>query len=128
DFPPPPPPPLDDPGTLPPGPGHFPPPPSLDEGAFKVQISSEPLKFFDTKGKQFVRCGTCNRKSWGKTLEERRSSLDAEIDSLTSILADLECSSPYKPGPTGNRPMGSMNGILRGSEEALDAEEKPDLG
>ncbi|XP_044525444.1 lipoma-preferred partner [Gracilinanus agilis] len=32
-----------------------------------------------------------------KTLEERRSSLDAEIDSLTSILADLECSSPYKP-------------------------------
>lgn len=35
----------------------------------------------------------------GKTLEERRSSLDAEIDSLTSILADLECSSPYKPRP-----------------------------
>lgn len=35
----------------------------------------------------------------GKTIEERRSSLDAEIDSLTSILADLECSSPYKPRP-----------------------------
>ncbi|CAL8309954.1 unnamed protein product [Lota lota] len=34
-----------------------------------------------------------------KTLEERRSSLDAEIDSLTSILADLESSSPYKPKP-----------------------------
>lgn len=33
----------------------------------------------------------------GKTLEERRCSLDAEIDSLTSILADLESSSPYKP-------------------------------
>lgn len=33
----------------------------------------------------------------GKTIEERRSSLDAEIDSLTSILADLESSSPYKP-------------------------------
>ncbi|KAJ8277061.1 hypothetical protein GJAV_G00071040 [Gymnothorax javanicus] len=32
-----------------------------------------------------------------RTLEERRSSLDAEIDSLTSILADLENSSPYKP-------------------------------
>ncbi|OCT78522.1 hypothetical protein XELAEV_180296101mg, partial [Xenopus laevis] len=32
-----------------------------------------------------------------KTIEERRSSLDAEIDSLTSILADLESSSPYKP-------------------------------
>lgn len=35
-----------------------------------------------------------------KTLEERRSSLDAEIDSLTSILADLESSSPYKPRST----------------------------
>lgn len=35
-----------------------------------------------------------------KTLEERRSSLDAEIDSLTSILADLESSSPYKPRGT----------------------------
>ncbi|MGH0141084.1 UNVERIFIED_CONTAM: hypothetical protein FKN15_021379 [Acipenser sinensis] len=32
-----------------------------------------------------------------KSLQERRSSLDAEIDSLTSILADLENSSPYKP-------------------------------
>lgn len=38
DFLPPPPPPLDDPGTLPPGSGHFPPPPPLDEGAFKVQV------------------------------------------------------------------------------------------
>uniref|UniRef100_A0A8C6TYD5 LIM domain containing preferred translocation partner in lipoma n=1 Tax=Neogobius melanostomus TaxID=47308 RepID=A0A8C6TYD5_9GOBI len=37
-----------------------------------------------------------------KTLEERRSSLDAEIDSLTSILADLESSSPYKPRPAQN--------------------------
>jgi hypothetical protein len=35
---PPPPPPLEDPGTIPPGPGHFPPPPPLDEGAFKVQV------------------------------------------------------------------------------------------
>lgn len=35
-----------------------------------------------------------------KTLEERRSSLDAEIDSLTSILEDLESSSPYKPRGT----------------------------
>nr|XP_057928864.1 lipoma-preferred partner isoform X2 [Doryrhamphus excisus] len=40
-----------------------------------------------------------------KTLEERRSSLDAEIDSLTSILADLESSSPYKPRTT--QPSGS---------------------
>ncbi|XP_008405895.1 lipoma-preferred partner isoform X3 [Poecilia reticulata] len=37
-----------------------------------------------------------------KTLEERRSSLDAEIDSLTSILEDLESSSPYKPRGTQN--------------------------
>ncbi|XP_061744685.1 lipoma-preferred partner isoform X2 [Nerophis ophidion] len=40
----------------------------------------------------------------GKTLEERRSSLDAEIDSLTSILADLESSSPYKPRPQTTGP------------------------
>ncbi|KAK1795754.1 hypothetical protein P4O66_001233 [Electrophorus voltai] len=43
-------------------------------------------------------------KGPAKTLEERRSSLDAEIDSLTSILADLESSSPYKtraPQATG---------------------------
>lgn len=37
---PPPPPPLEDPGTIPPGPGHFPPPPPLDEGAFKVQVKA----------------------------------------------------------------------------------------
>ncbi|XP_066519454.1 lipoma-preferred partner isoform X2 [Hoplias malabaricus] len=51
----------------------FPPPP-VDDSSFGFQI----------KGPE-------------KTLEERRSSLDAEIDSLTSILADLESSSPYKP-------------------------------
>ncbi|KAF7465207.1 Hypothetical predicted protein [Marmota monax] len=83
DFLPPPPPPLDDPGALPSGSGNFPPPPPLDDGAFKVQQGNP----------------------GGKTLEERRSSLDAEIDSLTSILADLECSSPYKPRP----PQGSTS-------------------
>nr|XP_060496759.1 lipoma-preferred partner isoform X5 [Panthera onca] len=82
DFLPPPPPPLDDPGALPSGSGNFPPPPPLDEGAFRAQGNPG-----------------------GKTLEERRSSLDAEIDSLTSILADLECSSPYKPRP----PQGSTS-------------------
>ncbi|EPQ13973.1 Lipoma-preferred partner [Myotis brandtii] len=76
DFLPPPPPPLDDPGTLPSVSGNFPPPPPLDEGSFRAQGNPG-----------------------GKTIEERRSSLDAEIDSLTSILADLECSSPYKPRP-----------------------------
>ncbi|XP_010622425.1 lipoma-preferred partner isoform X1 [Fukomys damarensis] len=74
DFLPPPPPPLEDPSTLLPGSGNFPPPPPLDEGVSKVQGNPG-----------------------GKTLEERRSSLDAEIDSLTSILADLESTSPYKP-------------------------------
>ncbi|XP_031518775.1 lipoma-preferred partner isoform X8 [Papio anubis] len=77
DFLPPPPPPLDDSSALPSISGNFPPPPPLDEEAFKVQQGNP----------------------GGKTLEERRSSLDAEIDSLTSILADLECSSPYKPRP-----------------------------
>lgn len=47
---------------------------------------------------------TCNIwlqvKGPEKTLEERRASLDAEIDSLTSILADLEGNSPYKPRST----------------------------
>ncbi|KAK0149597.1 Lipoma-preferred partner [Merluccius polli] len=43
-----------------------------------------------------------------KTLEERRSSLDAEIDSLTSILADLESSSPYKPRPAQSERVSSL--------------------
>ncbi|XP_074860881.1 lipoma-preferred partner isoform X3 [Carettochelys insculpta] len=78
DFPPPPPPPPPLPGddlrNLPAPPGAFPPPPTSDEAVFRMQVNPGE-----------------------KTLEERRSSLDAEIDSLTSILADLESSSPYKP-------------------------------
>ncbi|XP_009881659.1 PREDICTED: lipoma-preferred partner [Charadrius vociferus] len=81
DFFPPPPPPVDDLGNITSSQGAFPPPPPLDDVTFNVQVNPG-----------------------GKTLEERRSSLDAEIDSLTSILADLESSSPYKPrtqqGPT----------------------------
>ncbi|XP_035190057.1 lipoma-preferred partner isoform X2 [Oxyura jamaicensis] len=73
DFLPPPPPPVDDLGSIT-SQGAFPPPPPLDDVTFNVQVNPG-----------------------GKTLEERRSSLDAEIDSLTSILADLESSSPYKP-------------------------------
>ncbi|KAJ8390377.1 hypothetical protein AAFF_G00107710 [Aldrovandia affinis] len=76
DFPPPPPP-IDDVQSPP---GGFPsPPPPTDGASFNVQV----------KGPE-------------KTLQERRSSLDAEIDSLTSILADLENSSPYKPRPQQN--------------------------
>ncbi|PKK20942.1 LIM domain containing preferred translocation partner in lipoma [Columba livia] len=74
DFLPPPPPPVDDLGNITSSQGAFPPPPPLDDMTFNVQVNPG-----------------------GKTLEERRSSLDAEIDSLTSILADLESSSPYKP-------------------------------
>uniref|UniRef100_A0A673X6M9 LIM domain containing preferred translocation partner in lipoma n=1 Tax=Salmo trutta TaxID=8032 RepID=A0A673X6M9_SALTR len=53
-----------------------------------------------------------------KTLEERRSSLDAEIDSLTSILADLESNSPYKPhhaqnSGTLNNPNAPVTGYKR---------------
>ncbi|XP_030228080.1 lipoma-preferred partner isoform X3 [Gadus morhua] len=73
DFLPPPPPPTRDGSTLP-SLGFFPPPPPA--APYEPQM----------KGPE-------------KTLEERRSSLDAEIDSLTSILADLESSSPYKPRP-----------------------------
>ncbi|NXK03741.1 LPP protein, partial [Herpetotheres cachinnans] len=74
DFLPPPPPPVDDLGNITSSQGAFPPPPPLDDVTFNVQVNPG-----------------------SKTLEERRSSLDAEIDSLTSILADLESSSPYKP-------------------------------
>ncbi|KAM4770194.1 lipoma-preferred partner [Cyanocitta cristata] len=74
DFLPPPPPPVDDLGNITSPQGAFPPPPPLDDVTYNVQVNPG-----------------------GKTLEERRSSLDAEIDSLTSILADLESSSPYKP-------------------------------
>ncbi|KAG1940893.1 lipoma-preferred partner [Pimephales promelas] len=72
DYPPPPPSAIDISGL--PSPSSFPPPPAMDDTSFGFQI-----------------------KGPGKTIEERRSSLDAEIDSLTSILADLESSSPYKP-------------------------------
>ncbi|XP_066476082.1 lipoma-preferred partner [Tiliqua scincoides] len=104
DLPPPPPPPLpaDDPGNLPPPPGAFPPPPPPPDGAlFSVQVNPG-----------------------GKTLEERRSSLDAEIDSLTSILADLENSSPYKPRT--QQTQGS--GIPGGSPVATPAVSTPVTG
>ncbi|XP_056893892.1 LOW QUALITY PROTEIN: lipoma-preferred partner [Takifugu flavidus] len=71
-----------------------PPPPVEDSVSFpqsSVSFPAPPINSYDyqVKGPE-------------KTLEERRSSLDAEIDSLTSILADLESSSPYKPRSTQN--------------------------
>lgn len=77
DYPPPPPPPSDDPTSMLSSPGSLPPPPPANSYDFQMGGPE-------------------------KTLEERRSSLDAEIDSLTSILADLESSSPYKPRTTQN--------------------------
>ncbi|KAG8581569.1 hypothetical protein GDO81_007719 [Engystomops pustulosus] len=89
DFPPPPPPPPEEQSLQhSSGIGNFPPPPPAPEDAmFNIQINTG-----------------------GKTLEERRSSLDAEIDSLTSILADLESSSPYKPRTSQGS--GSTTGTL----------------
>ncbi|XP_063298873.1 lipoma-preferred partner isoform X1 [Pelobates fuscus] len=86
DFPPPPPPPPEETSGIQHPHGNFPPPPASDEAMFNVQINTG-----------------------GKTIEERRSSLDAEIDSLTSILADLESSSPYKPR---NQSTGGSTGTL----------------
>ncbi|XP_034036563.1 lipoma-preferred partner isoform X2 [Thalassophryne amazonica] len=74
---PPPPPPVEESAVVLPSSASFPPPPPVNSYDYQV------------KGPE-------------KTLEERRSSLDAEIDSLTSILADLESSSPYKPRSTQN--------------------------
>ncbi|XP_053566225.1 lipoma-preferred partner isoform X1 [Bombina bombina] len=84
DFPPPPPPPFEDSSNLQ-SVGNFPLPP--DDAMFNIQVNTG-----------------------GKTIEERRSSLDAEIDSLTSILADLENSSPYKP--RSQQGSGSTTGTL----------------
>uniref|UniRef100_A0A8C7KFT9 LIM domain containing preferred translocation partner in lipoma n=1 Tax=Oncorhynchus kisutch TaxID=8019 RepID=A0A8C7KFT9_ONCKI len=67
-----------------------PPPPPADDGGLPSLMSPPPPSIHGHRipGRRFTHT---------KTLEERRSSLDAEIDSLTSILADLESNSPYKP-------------------------------
>ncbi|XP_030072505.1 lipoma-preferred partner [Microcaecilia unicolor] len=110
DFPPPPPLPLDDFGSLPSPPGVFPPPPAADETMSSVQVNPH-----------------------SKTIEERRSSLDAEIDSLTSILADLESSSPYKPripqgsavtSPPGNTPVTGHKRMTIPTQPPLTATKK----
>nr|XP_033814016.1 lipoma-preferred partner [Geotrypetes seraphini]XP_033814017.1 lipoma-preferred partner [Geotrypetes seraphini]XP_033814018.1 lipoma-preferred partner [Geotrypetes seraphini]XP_033814019.1 lipoma-preferred partner [Geotrypetes seraphini]XP_033814020.1 lipoma-preferred partner [Geotrypetes seraphini]XP_033814021.1 lipoma-preferred partner [Geotrypetes seraphini]XP_033814022.1 lipoma-preferred partner [Geotrypetes seraphini] len=110
DFLPPPPPPLDNFGSLPSPPGIFPPPPAADETVSGVQVNPH-----------------------SKTIEERRSSLDAEIDSLTSILADLESSSPYKPrmpqgssaiSPPGNTPVTGHKRMTIPTQPPLTATKK----
>ncbi|XP_041071458.1 lipoma-preferred partner [Carcharodon carcharias] len=80
--------------------GEFPPPPPPVEGLNQMSTfpggfpSLPPLlpEHYETSASLGVQTGK-------KSLDERRSSLDAEIDSLTSILADLESSSPYQPRP-----------------------------
>ncbi|XP_029002522.1 lipoma-preferred partner [Betta splendens] len=71
-----------------------PPPPAEETTGFPSSPESFPPPLMNSFDYQM--------KGPEKTLEERRSSLDAEIDSLTSILADLESSSPYKPRTTQN--------------------------
>ncbi|XP_060933950.1 lipoma-preferred partner isoform X1 [Limanda limanda] len=66
-----------------------PPPPAEESTGFSSSPGSLPPPPMNSYDYQM--------KGPEKTLQERRSSLDAEIDSLTSILADLESSSPYKP-------------------------------
>ncbi|XP_045079319.1 lipoma-preferred partner [Coregonus clupeaformis] len=79
--------------TDPAGGDYPPPPPPAGDGGLSSPISFPPPPPMD---REYQMHGP------EKTLEERRSSLDAEIDSLTSILADLESSSPYKPHNTQN--------------------------
>ncbi|XP_069753773.1 lipoma-preferred partner isoform X2 [Narcine bancroftii] len=89
--------------------GEFPPPPPSVEG-----LSHEPGEFPppSTFPSDQYESRTPSEGQMGKrSLEERRSSLDAEIDSLTSILADLESSSPYQPRPRQG-PGASMTGSL----------------
>uniref|UniRef100_UPI00398E3546 lipoma-preferred partner n=1 Tax=Pristiophorus japonicus TaxID=55135 RepID=UPI00398E3546 len=92
--------------------GEFPPPPPPVEGlspfpTFPGPFPTPPTLHSDHYGSS----ATSDAQSGKKTLEERRSSLDAEIDSLTSILADLESSSPYQARPRqshgGTLPIGS---------------------
>ncbi|XP_067898945.1 lipoma-preferred partner [Heterodontus francisci] len=80
--------------------GEFPPPPPSVEGL--SQASTLPGGFPPPPtllSDHYVTSATLGVQAGKKTLDERRSSLDAEIDSLTSILADLESSSPYQPRP-----------------------------
>uniref|UniRef100_A0A3Q4HHX2 LIM domain containing preferred translocation partner in lipoma n=1 Tax=Neolamprologus brichardi TaxID=32507 RepID=A0A3Q4HHX2_NEOBR len=106
DYPPPPPPVEESTGFLS-SPGSFPPPP----------LNTLSDVFSQVKGPE-------------KTLEERRSSLDAEIDSLTSILADLESSSPYKhrstqvPGSTPNAPVTGYKRMVIPTQPPLTATKK----
>uniref|UniRef100_A0A3B3RXU2 LIM domain containing preferred translocation partner in lipoma n=1 Tax=Paramormyrops kingsleyae TaxID=1676925 RepID=A0A3B3RXU2_9TELE len=78
------------------------PPPPADGASFSVQV----------KGPE-------------KTLEERRSSLDAEIDSLTSILADLENSPPYKPRPPQNYGTGPTSAPVIGHKSMVIPNQPP---
>ncbi|KAF7203896.1 lipoma-preferred partner [Nothobranchius furzeri] len=103
-----------------------PPPPAEESTGFPSLPPSFPPPPLDNYDYQM--------KGPEKTLEERRSSLDAEIDSLTSILADLESSSPYKPrtpqnavslvGPAPNTPVTGYKRMVIPTQPPLTATKK----
>lgn len=101
--------------------GEFPAPPPSVEGLNQVlaEFPPPPNLPLDRHGPG----ASSDVQTGRKSLEERRSSLDAEIDSLTSILADLESSSPYRPrqshGGSGTLPLaGSLGGAIPGTMAA----------
>ncbi|XP_072897880.1 lipoma-preferred partner homolog isoform X2 [Hemitrygon akajei] len=85
----------------------FPPPPPSVEGFSQIPAEFPPPPKLDPNESSISSDVQMGKKS----LEERRSSLDAEIDSLTSILADLESSSPYQPRPRQSHGVSSPSGI-----------------
>ncbi|XP_062853307.1 lipoma-preferred partner [Trichomycterus rosablanca] len=96
-----------------------PPPPELDHSGLSYSSLPSPPAM-DEFGFQIRRPE--------KTLEERRSSLDAEIDSLTSILADLESSSPYKsrtPQNSNTLPIMSPNAPVTGYKRMVIPNQPP---
>ncbi|KAL1023387.1 hypothetical protein UPYG_G00040190 [Umbra pygmaea] len=96
-----------------------PPPPPADDGGLPLPISFPPPPPMD---------GDLQGRGPEKTLEERRSSLDAEIDSLTSILADLESSSPskpYKAQNSGTLPSVSSPGPVTGYKRMVIPTQPP---
>ncbi|XP_048398802.1 lipoma-preferred partner isoform X1 [Stegostoma tigrinum] len=106
---PPPPPPVEGLSPMSTFPGGFPPPPTLLPDQYETSAS-------------------LNVQTGKKTLDERRSSLDAEIDSLTSILADLESSSPYQPRPRQSHGVTSTSSSSSPQTPITTASHSPVIG